>query len=61
MNPMWLLRMKRWAQNPPSMRKVIFVLAILGVCFALYAIETWIGWPDWATPNRGGGPRMIRP
>jgi hypothetical protein len=32
MNPRWLLMPKRWAQNPPSMGKMKFVVAI--VCFA---------------------------
>ncbi len=53
MNPIWLFRMKRWAQNPPSWRKVRFVLIIVLICLALFAVERIFGWPDWLTPDRG--------
>lgn len=46
MNPIWLLRMKRWVQNPPSARKVWMVLGILALCLTLWAVERFIGWPD---------------
>ena len=52
----WFLRMARWARNPPTMRQVLFVLAILIACLALLAVELWIGWPDWATTGGGGRP-----
>ncbi len=52
MNPRWLLMAKRWAQNPPSMGRVKLVVAIVGICIALYAIETIWGWPAWLTPDR---------
>jgi len=53
MNSRWLLRMTRWAQNPPSAGRVKFVLAIIAVCAALYAVERYYGWPDALTPDRG--------
>ncbi|WP_460273515.1 hypothetical protein [Celeribacter sp. ULVN23_4] len=43
----WLLRAKRWAQNPPSPRRVKFVFAIIAACIALYAIEKTVGLPEW--------------
>ncbi|MDG1519310.1 MAG: hypothetical protein P8Q57_02465 [Yoonia sp.] len=52
MNLRWLLMAKRWAQNPPSMGKMKFVVAIVLLCIALYAIERIWGWPDWLTPDR---------
>ncbi|MDX1786052.1 hypothetical protein [Roseovarius sp. ZX-A-9] len=52
MNTRWLLRMARWAQNPPSARKVMFVFGIVAVCLALAAFEHFYGWPDALTPNR---------
>jgi len=52
MNPIWLLRAKRWAQNPPSLKKVLFVAGIVAVCLVLYGIETFVGWPEGLTPNR---------
>ncbi|WP_353472445.1 hypothetical protein PVT71_14240 [Salipiger sp. H15] len=42
----WLLRMARWLRHPPSPARVRLVLAVLGLCLALAAIERWIGWPD---------------
>ncbi len=59
MNPRWFLRMKRWATNPPSWGQVKFVLAILAVCLALYAVERVWGWPDWLTPNRLSAPGRV--
>jgi len=56
MNPRWLLRMRRWAQHPPSTRRVLFVVAILAAAITLVLIERLIGWPDWLTlePQRRG-------
>lgn len=48
----WLLRAKRWAQNPPSARQVMLVLAVIAACLALFAVERFIGWPDWLTVNK---------
>lgn len=48
----WLLRAKRWAQNPPSMRQVVFVLAIVAAGLALAGIEWLWGWPEALTVNR---------
>lgn len=53
MNFFWLLRMRRWAQNPPSAGRVKLVLAVLAFCLALYAIERWVGWPDALSPEPG--------
>lgn len=46
MNPRWLFRMARWARNPPSEKRVLFVLGIITVCLGLYAVEYFIGWPE---------------
>ncbi|MFK7938194.1 MAG: hypothetical protein AB8B82_02355 [Roseovarius sp.] len=54
MNPRWLFRMKRWAQNPPSQSRVIFVFAIIAICLSLAAVEYFIGWPDALSIERGG-------
>jgi hypothetical protein len=56
---MWLLRMKRWAQHPPSPRKVMLVLGVIAACLALVAVERFIGWPEALTVERTG--RMPRP
>ncbi|MDX2482762.1 MAG: hypothetical protein QNK42_03795 [Pseudodonghicola sp.] len=57
MNFFWLLRMRRWVQNPPSKQRVILVLVVIGICLALVAVERWIGWPD-ALSIAPSGPRM---
>lgn len=51
MNPRWLLKAKRWAQRPPSMRQVIFYGTIVAACLALAGVEWIWGWPDWLTVN----------
>lgn len=51
MNPMWLIRMARWARQPPSMGRVILVLVVLALCLALAGIEHFWGWPDWLRVN----------
>jgi len=48
----WLLRMSRWARNPPSAKTVMRILALIGVCFAIFGIEKLGLWPDWATADR---------
>jgi hypothetical protein len=52
MNPRWLLKAKLWAQNPPSPAKIKFMVAIIAICLALFAVEKFFGWPAWLTPNR---------
>lgn len=53
MNPLiWLFRMRRWAQNPPSWGRVKLVVGVIAVCLALVAVEVFIGWPDWMTLDR---------
>ena len=47
----WLLRAKRWAQNPPSDKQVRWLLILIGICAAIYAWEYFIGLPDWMQVN----------
>ncbi|SER43879.1 hypothetical protein SAMN04490244_10147 [Tranquillimonas rosea] len=56
MNPAWLLRAKRWAQNPPSPGRVKLVLAVIAVCLVLFGIELIWGWPEFLTPESRRGP-----
>ena len=51
MNIRHYLRMARWARNPPSGKRVVLVLAVIGVCLLIYGIEQIWGWPDALTPN----------
>ena len=57
MNPIWLIRMARWARRPPSMGRVKLVLGVVILCLVLFAIEHFWGWPDWLTVNGKAGPR----
>lgn len=52
MNPNWLLRMSKWARNPPSAKRVVFGLAVIAICLALFAYEYFIGAPDWMQIER---------
>ncbi len=47
MNMRQLLRMARWARHPPSAKRVKLVLGVVAICLLLFAIERWIGVPDW--------------
>lgn len=52
MDPLrWMMKAKRWAQNPPSMRQVIFYLAIIAACLAIFALEWFGAWPEWLRVN----------
>lgn len=51
MNLHWLMRAKRWAQNPPSEKRVKLVFAVVGICVALALVDWLVGWPDWLTLN----------
>jgi hypothetical protein len=59
MNPMWLLRMSRWARRPPSLQRVVLVVAVIVLCLLLVGAEWLWGWPDWLTVN--GRPRLTQP
>lgn len=46
MNTTWLMRMARWVRHPPSPQRVKLVLAVVALCFVLYGVELFFGWPD---------------
>lgn len=60
MSPMWFLRAKRWARNPPSWGRVKFVVAIVLICLGLYAAERIWGWPEALTPERFPSGKVAR-
>jgi len=60
MNPLWLLRLTRWARNPPSPHRAMVIFAIIALCLMLYGIESVFGWPDWLTPERLPRGRVLR-
>ena len=48
---LWLMRMARWARNPPPMWKVKLVVGVVFFCFLVFGIEYFWGWPDVLTVN----------
>ncbi|MEQ9239484.1 hypothetical protein [Roseovarius indicus] len=46
--------MAKWAQRPPSEKRVKLVLGVIVLCLLLVAIEYFIGWPDWMTVEPAG-------
>jgi hypothetical protein len=47
----WLLRAKRWVQNPPSAGRVKLVFGVVAICLVIFGIERLFGWPEWMTVN----------
>ena len=48
----WLMKAKRWAQNPPSTRQVVMTFAVIAICLAIVAVE-WFGlWPEGFTVHK---------
>lgn len=60
MNLIWLFRMKRWAQRPPSAKRVKFILLIILACLALVAYEKLFGWPAILTLDNDSYRRVPR-
>lgn len=50
--PLWLVRAKRWAQNPPSWGRVKLVFGVIAICLVIAGYEYLFGWPEWLTVNR---------
>ncbi|MFD1343431.1 hypothetical protein [Litorisediminicola beolgyonensis] len=46
MNPIWLLRMRRWVARPPSALQVRIVLVVVALCALLVVIERLGYWPE---------------
>jgi len=52
MNPIWLMRAANWIRNPPSPKRIKFMLAIFALCLVLLGIEQIFGWPEALTPTQ---------
>ncbi len=55
MSPWFFLKMSRLARNPPSRKRIILWAVVLIAAFGLFAVERFIGWPEWATVNTWNG------
>lgn len=51
-DPRFLMRAKLWVQNPPSAKRVKFVLGVLAIALIIVGIEYFGFWPDWARAER---------
>ncbi len=61
MNLIWLLRMKRWVQNPPSKRRIYLVGGVVAFCLGIAIIERVFGWPEWLSLEQmRRGPWLMR-
>lgn len=47
----WLVRAKRWAQNPPSEDRVKLVFAVVALSLLIAGYEWAFGWPSWLAVN----------
>ncbi len=48
----WLIRAKRWAQNPPSEGRVKLVIGVILICLLIVGYEWAFGWPEWLAVDR---------
>lgn len=53
MNMIWLLRLRRLAQNPPSPKQLKLIAAVVLIAFLIFGFERLFGWPDWLTIDKG--------
>ena len=53
MNPIWLLRMRKWMQNPPSPGRIKLVFGVVAVCVLIVVLDRYGFWPGWATADSG--------
>ena len=46
-NTRHLIRMARWARNPPGEKRVKLVLVVIALALAIWGLEQLFGTPDW--------------
>jgi hypothetical protein len=52
LDPRWLMRAALWVKNPPSLRRVMLVFGVIAAALAIFALEYFGLWPDWAQADR---------
>ena len=52
LDPRQLMRAKRWAQSPPSLKRVKLVFAAVALALIIVGLEHFGLWPDWAKAER---------
>jgi hypothetical protein len=49
MNIRHLLRLRRWADRPPSVARMKLLAAVVAISAAIYALDHFGVWPEWAS------------
>ncbi len=52
LDPRHLLRAKRMVQNPPSIKRVKLLVAVLAIAAVIFGLEYFGFWPEWAQAER---------
>ncbi len=52
MDPRHLFWMKRWVQNPPSLKRIKFIFAVAAIAAVIFGLEYFGLWPEWAKTER---------
>lgn len=52
LNPIHLLRAKRWLHNPPSVKQIKLFVALCAIAAVVVGLEHFGFWPEWATTER---------
>lgn len=60
LHPHWLLRMSKWARNPPSAGRVKLVLAVIAIALAIWGLERLFGTPAWMQLDHAPRGRITR-
>ena len=48
-NPRHMIRMTKWARNPPGEKQVRLFFLVVAICLVLFGIDRIFGWPEWLT------------
>lgn len=49
MNIRHLVRLPRWVDRPPSPARMKLIAAVIAISAAIYALDYFGMWPDWAS------------
>lgn len=52
LGPRHFMRAKRWAQNPPSAKRVMLVFGAILIALAILGLDYFGLWPEWAKADR---------
>ena len=61
MNLIWLMRAAKWVRRPPSMTQVRILFSVLALAAAIWGLDHFGLWPDWARIDPKEARRTMRP